>query len=60
MAAQKIVAEAGTITGSIGVVTGKLNLKELYRKTGYNKETISRWAEQLTCIVAAMLLSSWF
>ncbi len=42
MAANKIVAEALTVTGSIGVVTGKFNLKELYDKVGYSKELISK------------------
>lgn len=34
MAAQAIVAERLTITGSVGVVTGKFNLAELYAKLG--------------------------
>ena len=42
MACRKIVAEALTITGSIGVVTGKFSLAELYKKAGFNKETISK------------------
>ncbi|KAL4444953.1 hypothetical protein ABPG77_004003 [Micractinium sp. CCAP 211/92] len=42
MAAQKVVAEALTITGSIGVVTGKFNLQDLYRRVGYGKEVLSR------------------
>ena len=42
MGAQKIVAEALTITGSIGVVTGKFNLSRLYDRVQYNKEIISR------------------
>lgn len=42
MACQKIVAESLTITGSIGVVTGKFSLAELYRKAGYGSETISK------------------
>ncbi|MBA0881733.1 hypothetical protein Goshw_024180, partial [Gossypium schwendimanii] len=42
MAAQTIVAENLTLTGSIGVVTGKLNLGKLYEKIGFNKEVISR------------------
>ena len=42
MAAQKIVAEPLTITGSIGVITGKFNLAELYRRAGYAKTSISR------------------
>ncbi|XVF54515.1 hypothetical protein PTKIN_Ptkin05aG0186600 [Pterospermum kingtungense] len=42
MAAQTIVAENLTLTGSIGVVTGKFNLGNLYEKLGFNKEVISR------------------
>ncbi|KAK4735459.1 hypothetical protein R3W88_009720 [Solanum pinnatisectum] len=42
MAAQAVVAENLTLTGSIGVVTGKFNLGNLYEKIGFNKETISR------------------
>ncbi|XP_052175920.1 serine protease SPPA, chloroplastic-like [Diospyros lotus] len=42
MAAGTIVAENLTLTGSIGVVTGKFNLGELYEKIGFNKEIISR------------------
>ncbi|XP_022737702.1 serine protease SPPA, chloroplastic-like isoform X2 [Durio zibethinus] len=42
MAAQTIVAENLTLTGSIGVVTGKFNLGNLYEKIGFNKEVISR------------------
>ncbi|EPS58819.1 hypothetical protein M569_15993, partial [Genlisea aurea] len=42
MAAQTIVAEYLTLTGSIGVVTGKFNLERLYERIGFNKEIISR------------------
>ncbi|KGN63762.2 hypothetical protein Csa_013861 [Cucumis sativus] len=42
MAAGTIVAEDLTLTGSIGVVTGKFNLGKLYEKIGFNKEIISR------------------
>ncbi|RZC61064.1 hypothetical protein C5167_022830 [Papaver somniferum] len=42
MAAGCIVAEDLTLTGSIGVVTGKFNLGKLYEKIGFNKEIISR------------------
>ncbi|XP_059644832.1 serine protease SPPA, chloroplastic isoform X2 [Cornus florida] len=42
MAAATIVAENLTLTGSIGVVTGKFNLGKLYEKIGFNKEIISR------------------
>ncbi|KAK4426913.1 Serine protease SPPA, chloroplastic [Sesamum alatum] len=42
MAAQTIVAENLTLTGSIGVVTGKFNLEKLYERIGFNKEIISR------------------
>ncbi len=39
-----IVAEPGTLTGSIGAYGGKLNLLGLYRKLGLNVETVSRGA----------------
>ncbi|KAJ6848117.1 serine protease SPPA, chloroplastic [Iris pallida] len=42
MAADAIVAEKLTLTGSIGVVTGKFSLSKLYERIGYNKEVISR------------------
>ncbi|KAK7304214.1 hypothetical protein RJT34_15337 [Clitoria ternatea] len=42
MGADAIVAESLTLTGSIGVVTGKFNLGKLYEKIGFNKEIISR------------------
>ncbi|KAL9375049.1 hypothetical protein Peur_031928 [Populus x canadensis] len=42
MAADTIVAENLTLTGSIGVVTGKFSLGKLYEKIGFNKEIISR------------------
>lgn len=42
MAAEAIVAEKLTLTGSIGVVTGKFSLDKLYERIGYNKEIISR------------------
>ncbi|KAL7114772.1 hypothetical protein ACP275_04G142200 [Erythranthe tilingii] len=42
MAADAIVAENLTLTGSIGVVTGKINLGKLYENIGFNKEIISR------------------
>ncbi|KAH9627542.1 hypothetical protein KSS87_008397 [Heliosperma pusillum] len=42
MGAGAIVAENLTLTGSIGVVTGKFNLGKLYEKIGFNKEIISR------------------
>ncbi|KAH6824242.1 signal peptide peptidase [Perilla frutescens var. hirtella] len=47
MAAHAIVAEKLTLTGSIGVVTGKFNLRKLYEYIGFNKEIISkgRYAE---------------
>lgn len=35
-----IFTSKATITGSIGVIFGKLNLEELYTKLGINKETI--------------------
>lgn len=42
MGCSKIVAEPLTITGSIGVVTAKFNLGELYQKIGYGKEVLSK------------------
>lgn len=40
--ADSIVAQPGTITGSIGVYGGKLNILGLYRKLGLNVETITK------------------
>ena len=42
MAAGTIVAQPATITGSIGVFGGKLNLKGLYNKLGLTKEVLTR------------------
>ncbi len=42
MSARTIVAEPGTITGSIGVIGGKLVTGGLYDKIGLNTEIISR------------------
>jgi protease-4 len=42
MGAEKIVATPGTITGSIGVVGGKLGYRGLYKKIGVTTETIQR------------------
>jgi protease-4 len=46
----KIFAENGTITGSIGVIAGKVSLKELYSKLGISKEsiTLSEFADLYT------------
>src|SRR5262249_48968849 len=44
MAAKKIYADPGTLTGSIGVLGGKLALGGLYDKIGITTETISRGA----------------
>ena len=41
MAAGTIVAQPGTLTGSIGVYGGKLNMKGLYNKIGLTKEIIA-------------------
>ncbi len=41
MAAGTIVAQPATLTGSIGVYGGKLNLKGLYNKIGLTKEIIA-------------------
>ena len=40
--ANVIVAEPGTITGSIGVIGGKYSLKGLYEKLGIQKEILKR------------------
>ncbi len=40
--ADVIVAEPGTITGSIGVISGKYSLKGFYDKIGVHKEIIKR------------------
>ncbi|MCH7751536.1 MAG: signal peptide peptidase SppA, partial [Planctomycetes bacterium] len=42
MGADRIVAEPGTITGSIGVVGGKFNMSGLYGKIGITTDVISR------------------
>ena len=42
MGAKKIFAEPGTITGSIGVLGGKLVTGGLYEKIGMNTEVVSR------------------
>ena len=41
-AADALFAEAGTITGSIGVVGGKLDLEGLYQRFGVGREGIER------------------
>jgi protease-4 len=43
-AADAIFAEAGTVTGSIGVLGGKLNLEGLYRKLGIGRDGAERGA----------------
>ena len=40
--AETIVAEPGTLTGSIGVIGGKHSLKGLYEKIGIKKEIMTR------------------
>lgn len=42
MTGSPIVAQPGTLTGSIGVVFGKPNLHGLYDKLGITKDTVSR------------------
>ena len=42
MGADRIFAEPGTVTGSIGVVGGKMALKGVYEKLGIDTESISR------------------
>ena len=43
-AADSVFAEASTLTGSIGVVGGKLNLEQLYERVGVRKESVERGA----------------
>ncbi len=42
MSADKLFADAGTLTGSIGVFGGKVNLEELYEKIEMGKELYTR------------------
>ena len=42
LAGGKVFAEAGTITGSIGVIAGKAVLRDLYTRLGVNKDIIAR------------------
>jgi protease IV len=42
MGCTKIFAEPGTLTGSIGVVSGKLAMKDMFGKIGITTDTISR------------------
>ena len=42
MVAERIFAEPGTLTGSIGVVGGKIALRGLFDKIGVKSETVSR------------------
>jgi len=41
MSANKIVADPGTLTGSIGVVFGKLNIKGFYEMLGLSKDYVA-------------------
>lgn len=52
MGAHKIVAQPGTLTGSIGVISGKVNMAGFYRKMGIT-------AERLTYGQKADLFTSW-
>ncbi len=42
MGANRLIAQPGTLTGSIGVLGGKLNMAGGFDKVGLKKETISR------------------
>jgi protease-4 len=42
MGADAIVAQPGTLTGSIGVFSGKFNMRGLYDKLGLSKDSVSR------------------
>ena len=52
MGADEIAAQPGTITGSIGVFSGKFSLRGLYGKLGVSQETVRRGHN-------ATLFSSW-
>jgi protease-4 len=39
---RRVFAEPGTVTGSIGVIAGKADLRGLYEKVGVRKEIVSR------------------
>ncbi|HEX9186252.1 MAG TPA: signal peptide peptidase SppA [Vicinamibacteria bacterium] len=52
MGADAIVAQPGTITGSIGVFSGKMSLRRLYEKIGMSQETVQRGRH-------ATIFSSW-
>ena len=43
-AAHRVFAEAGTVTGSIGVIGGKLNLEGLYERLGVSTDAVERGA----------------
>lgn len=42
MNGEKIIAYPNTLTGSIGVIAGRLNLKGFYDKIGISKDTLTR------------------
>ena len=42
LAGRPLLAEAGTLTGSIGVVAGKATLRRLYDRLGVRKEMVAR------------------
>ncbi len=42
--ASRVIAQPATITGSIGVVVGKLVLADLFRRHGLNREVLTRGA----------------
>lgn len=43
-AAHRVFAEAGTLTGSIGVIGGKLNMEGLYARLGVSTDAVERGA----------------
>ena len=42
LGARKIVAEPFTLTGSIGIISGKFNLEGMYKRIGVIKESVKR------------------
>jgi protease IV len=47
LGARKIVAEPMTLTGSIGIISGKFNLKNFFTKVGVTKDVVMRGSRAL-------------
>ena len=57
MGADTILSDDATITGSIGVLGGKFNVKGLYDKLGINVETLAQGRQLAVDVVGARLLA---